>query len=145
MATYTRKNKPEIIGNDIICKKDDKESLAHWTQLNDEIVTEYIKTVVKDEQAIKEMNKDYEKAVKHAPNKEEIIKTVVMYNNQPIVKAIKNGEPVYMTKEIKTGNLIKKTVNYRKWFWENVLKYKTENKIVVKNTEYVKPVYPDEK
>ena len=46
-----------------------------------------------------------------------------------------------MTEEIKTGNLITKTVNYRKWFWENILKYKTENKTVVKNTEYVKPVY----
>ena len=135
MATYTRKNKPEISGNDIICKKGDKESLAHWTQLNDDIVKEYIKTVVKDEKAIDEINKDYAKAVENAP------KTIVLYNNQPIVKAIKNGKPVYMTEEIKTGNLITKTVNYRKWFWENVLKYKTENKVVVKNTDYVKPVY----
>lgn len=141
MATYTRKNKPEISGNDIICKKGNKESLAHWTQLNDDIVKEYIKTVVKDEKAIDEINKDYAKAVENAPKIEEKVKTIVLYNNQPIVKAIKNGKPVYMTEEIKTGNLITKTVNYRKWFWENVLKYKTENKVVVKNTDYVKPVY----
>lgn len=141
MGTYIRKNNPEIRGNDIICKKGDKEYLAHWTQLNDEIVKEYFKTVVKDEKAIAEINKDYEKAVENAPKIEEKVKNIVLYNNQPIVKAIKNGKPVYMKEEIKTGNLITKTVNYRKWFWENVLKYKTVDKAVVKNTDYVKPVY----
>ena len=128
MAKYERKCNPIIKDNDIICNG----KLVHWRQLNDNIIQDYIKTVINDEKKIEEINKDFLFAIDNAELIDETVKNIVLINGKPIVKSVKNGKPVYMTEEIKTGKKIKKQVNYRQWFWENVLNYKTKDKAVIK-------------
>lgn len=128
MAKYQRKCNPIIKDNDIIC--DGK--LVHWRQLNDDIIQEYIKTVINDEKKTEEINKEFQNAIANAKLIDETVTNIVLINGQPIVKSVKNGKPVYMTEEIKTGKKIKKQVNYRQWFWENVLNYTTKDKAVIK-------------
>lgn len=128
MAKYVRKCNPIIKDNDIICNG----KLVHWRQLNDDIIQDYIKTVINDEKKTEEINKEFQNAVANAELIDETVTNIVLINGQPIVKSVKNGKPVYMTEEIKTGKKIKKQVNYRQWFWENVLNYTTKDKAVIK-------------